>query len=495
MTSIAAFLASLTGGAPLDGQKTTPANALGGVGIFASLLNTANGEAQAEAGLTENTNPLGLLLQPATPDVPLTPATTDVSDAEAALGELLTQGLAQTEGDVEAQIVEAPITTEISSDVDNDAATTASAPLDVETDDIVAVETADDGENSDADTPDNADTTASAPPATPASTQSSDTDDVIDDTPDADDDVVAGPVTPPPGEPPVTTDQPARTPGLANAFERASDRGRENGLVNALNRAPQAKGPKATGQPTTGDEKAAARETGAKDTPVNRPQTASTADDVPPPVKQGQGRPEFAVNKAKTVQRILDTGNGKSVIQIHERAGGETAGTASPPTLTVNVSASAASPGPVSPNTPHVPVSALAVHIAQQHKNGARRFDIRLDPPELGRIEVRLDVSRDGQVTTHLVVERSETLDLLQRDARQLERALQNAGLNTSDDGMKFSLKDQGLAQGGQDQGDAGSEEDSVSASSTREADAAANDEAMPPPVRYLATSGLDIRI
>jgi flagellar hook-length control protein FliK len=76
---------------------------------------------------------------------------------------------------------------------------------------------------------------------------------------------------------------------------------------------------------------------------------------------------------------------------------------------------------------------------------GKNRFDIRLDPPELGRIDVRLDVDQDGRVTSRLVVERSETLDLLRRDAPQLERALQDAGLKTADNSLQFSLRDQGF--------------------------------------------------
>src|SRR4029077_9574991 len=58
--------------------------------------------------------------------------------------------------------------------------------------------------------------------------------------------------------------------------------------------------------------------------------------------------------------------------------------------------------------------------------------------------DVRLDVDRQGNVTSHLVVERSATLDMLRRDAPQLERALQDAGLKTSADGLQFSLRDQG---------------------------------------------------
>jgi flagellar hook-length control protein FliK len=99
-----------------------------------------------------------------------------------------------------------------------------------------------------------------------------------------------------------------------------------------------------------------------------------------------------------------------------------------------------------------VPLAGLAIEIAARAQAGSNRFDIRLDPPELGRIDVRLDVDRSGQVTTRLVVEKAETLDLLRRDAPELERALQQAGLKTGDSGLQFALRDQ--TAGGQDSGE-----------------------------------------
>lgn len=94
-----------------------------------------------------------------------------------------------------------------------------------------------------------------------------------------------------------------------------------------------------------------------------------------------------------------------------------------------------------------VPVSGLAVEIAAQARAGKNRFEIRLDPPELGRIDVRIDVDREGNVTSRLMIERADTYDLLRRDASTLERALQNAGLKTSDNALEFSLRDHGFAQ------------------------------------------------
>jgi hypothetical protein len=89
-----------------------------------------------------------------------------------------------------------------------------------------------------------------------------------------------------------------------------------------------------------------------------------------------------------------------------------------------------------------IPIAGLAVEIATRAAEGKRRFEVRLDPPELGRIDVRLDIGRDGQVTSRLVVERAETLDLLRRDAQTLQQTLQSAGLRTDGSGLHFSLRD-----------------------------------------------------
>ncbi|CAN0583851.1 unnamed protein product, partial [Ectocarpus sp. 12 AP-2014] len=87
-----------------------------------------------------------------------------------------------------------------------------------------------------------------------------------------------------------------------------------------------------------------------------------------------------------------------------------------------------------------VPVTALAVEINRQAMNGKTQFDIRLDPPELGRLNVRLEMDASGQTRTHMIVERAETLDMLATDARSLERALQQAGLKTEPGSVTFEL-------------------------------------------------------
>src|SRR5213078_787407 len=90
-----------------------------------------------------------------------------------------------------------------------------------------------------------------------------------------------------------------------------------------------------------------------------------------------------------------------------------------------------------------VPLSGLALEIAVSARSGKSRFEIRLDPADLGRIDVRIDVDRSGGVTSHLTVEKPETLSMLRQDAPQLQRALNDAGLSTGDGGLQFSLRDQ----------------------------------------------------
>lgn len=72
---------------------------------------------------------------------------------------------------------------------------------------------------------------------------------------------------------------------------------------------------------------------------------------------------------------------------------------------------------------------------------------INLKPVELGSVEVKLDFGVDGRVQASIMAERPETLEMLQKDHRALERALNDAGLQTDAGSLSFNLKGQG--QGG----------------------------------------------
>jgi flagellar hook-length control protein FliK len=139
---------------------------------------------------------------------------------------------------------------------------------------------------------------------------------------------------------------------------------------------------------------------------------------------------------------------------------------------------------------PAIPIAGLAVEIAARAQDGQSRFEIRLDPPDLGRIDVRLDIDSSGQVTSRLVVDRPETLDQLRRDSAGLERALQDAGLKTAQNGLQFSLRDQGFA---------GRDDNSPSSNAARllvpDPDLAPVDVPANAYGRAMRTGGVDIRV
>ena len=103
----------------------------------------------------------------------------------------------------------------------------------------------------------------------------------------------------------------------------------------------------------------------------------------------------------------------------------------------------ATSTTPSQTNLPQVSMTQVAVSIATKAMGGSTRFDIRLDPPELGRIDVRLTLDREGRVKSTMVIEKQETFEMMQRDQRGLETAMQQAGLKVNEGSVEFSLRDQ----------------------------------------------------
>jgi flagellar hook-length control protein FliK len=97
----------------------------------------------------------------------------------------------------------------------------------------------------------------------------------------------------------------------------------------------------------------------------------------------------------------------------------------------------------------HPAVAQVVVSVTKAAQEGVDRITIKLQPPELGRIDVRLEVGVDGRIQAVFAAERSATVEILQRDVRELERALQNAGLSTDAGSLSFGLKQNGGQNGG----------------------------------------------
>lgn len=97
----------------------------------------------------------------------------------------------------------------------------------------------------------------------------------------------------------------------------------------------------------------------------------------------------------------------------------------------------------------HVPVTQMVA--LQLQRNLAARVDtmtLQLTPADLGKLDIRLKFGEDGAIRAHLRVEKPETLALLQKDAHQLERVLQDNGLNIDENSLSFDLQHKGGDRG-----------------------------------------------
>lgn len=94
---------------------------------------------------------------------------------------------------------------------------------------------------------------------------------------------------------------------------------------------------------------------------------------------------------------------------------------------------------------PHPATQMVASVIAKASTNGeSKNITIQLDPPDLGKVSVRMEFNKESNTMKALLVaEKPETFLMLQRDAHILERALQNAGIDT-DGGLSFELAQDG---------------------------------------------------
>lgn len=95
---------------------------------------------------------------------------------------------------------------------------------------------------------------------------------------------------------------------------------------------------------------------------------------------------------------------------------------------------------------PLAPAQQLVARIDQAISNGQTTLTVHMDPDHLGRVEVKLEM-KDGKVTALISAERPATLDMLQRDARLIERAMEQGGMQVQPDGLQFSLRDGGGGQ------------------------------------------------
>ncbi|KQO05273.1 flagellar hook-length control protein FliK [Sphingomonas sp. Leaf242] len=108
-----------------------------------------------------------------------------------------------------------------------------------------------------------------------------------------------------------------------------------------------------------------------------------------------------------------------------------TASTPTPATATVTVTPT---PGQMG----HDMGVAIARHV---RTDGGEAMTVRLDPRDLGRIEVRMHFDDDGVLRAVVSADNPASLDLLRRDSADLNRALGDAGVRADQQSLRFDTR------------------------------------------------------
>ena len=91
-------------------------------------------------------------------------------------------------------------------------------------------------------------------------------------------------------------------------------------------------------------------------------------------------------------------------------------------------------------------VDQVKVNITKSAIKGVDKIDISLKPEDLGHIEVKMQISKDGKLQAHIISSRPETMEMLQKEMQSLERAFADAGFEMDEGGLTFSFNDRDQA-------------------------------------------------
>jgi|GEM_PF-3047309 len=83
----------------------------------------------------------------------------------------------------------------------------------------------------------------------------------------------------------------------------------------------------------------------------------------------------------------------------------------------------------------------VVFHVKTAVATGNSKISIQLHPEDLGKVDITLDIGANGKTGVNITADNKQTLDLLQRDSRGLERALAEAGLKADSGSLSFNLR------------------------------------------------------
>ena len=93
------------------------------------------------------------------------------------------------------------------------------------------------------------------------------------------------------------------------------------------------------------------------------------------------------------------------------------------------ISAPSPTTAPATQAAAQAPTAAVPAIAVTAHLTNPQHLTIHLTPPELGKLEVRIDRPTDAPARVEIKVEHAHTLDLLSQDQPKLQQALDQAGV------------------------------------------------------------------
>lgn len=195
--------------------------------------------------------------------------------------------------------------------------------------------------------------------------------------------------------------------------------------------------PLANGRTGVGDQAGAGLDARAMAMGAAASVTAAGTNQTAGQVSNGAAGGRFDAAAASRPVELAATSNSQGTSQHGgQSAFGALSGQGTAPSATSQPSAPQAQPA-----TPQQVIEQIKVHITRAAKAGLDRVTIQLRPEDLGRIEIKLEMFQDGKVKATIAADNPATLELLQKDARGMERALQDAGLRADANDLEFSLR------------------------------------------------------
>lgn len=87
-------------------------------------------------------------------------------------------------------------------------------------------------------------------------------------------------------------------------------------------------------------------------------------------------------------------------------------------------------------------VEQIKVNITKSAVKGVDTINVQLKPEELGHIEIKMQIAKDGKLQAHIISSRAETMDMLQKEMPALEKAFNDAGFETDGNSFSFSFRE-----------------------------------------------------